>query len=867
MRRLVVMLGMMTAAPAWAQQAPAPDPAPAAQPPANPGAQGDEEELEDIVVTGSRQNLPGAVQGDIPPEVQLSPADIRSYGVSSVSDLLEELAPQTQSGVGGRPVVLLNGRRIANFSEIRDIPTEAILRVDILPEEVALKYGYRADQKVVNFVLRRRFRAVTLEAADKIPTEGGSNTAQGEFDLLHIARDTRIQLHTSYTDTSALTEAERGVIQQPGSPIDLAPYRTLTPGSHKLGVNLVYARPIGERVNATINGSVEQTGSLGTFGLPIVTLQSPITDTTDLTPLSQRNSSLTSHLGATVNGDAGQWRWTTTAAYDRVNSKTLTDTSLDLATYQAALLAGDPLTGPFGLPNRGNSVSSTADLTTTASGPVFALPAGDVSTTIKIGADTSDFTSSSFRSGLTQTGKVSRDTASGQINVDVPIASRSKDVLAWAGNFSLNGNVGVDHLSDFGTLVAYGYGFNWSVIDGVRFIGSVAHREEAPSAAQLGNPQVLTPNTRVFDYVTGQTVNVTTLSGGNPLLRSDTKNVQKIGVTLKPWAKTDLTIIANYVKTTVDDPTASFPTPTAAIEAAFPDRFVRDAGGNLLRLDTRPINYARTENSQIRYGFNFSKSLKSKVQREMEAYRAGTGPNPFAGMTFPGRGRRQGGGEGRNGAQSSPGQTPPADGAATPPPPQDGATAANTPQAGPRGGRGPGGGRFGRFGGGGRGGAGGGRLQFALYHTIHLTDRVDVLDGGPSLNLLRGDAIGQSGGQPRHEVQAQAGYTNNGIGGRLSANWQSGTTVQAGSATNPQTLDFSSLATFNLRFFADLGGRLEWVKAHPWMRGTRVTLAFNNLTNQRQRVTDVNGLTPISYQPAYLDALGRNVRISVRKLF
>ncbi|VVS96637.1 TonB-dependent Receptor Plug domain protein [Sphingomonas sp. EC-HK361] len=864
MRRLVVMFGMMTAAPAWAQQAPAPATPPAAQPAPEPAAAGDEDEAADIVVTGSRQNLPGAVVGDIPPEVQLGPADIRSYGVSSVSDLLDELGPQTQSGVGGPPVVLLNGRRIAGFSEIRDIPTEAILRVDILPEEVALKYGYRADQKVVNFVLRRRFRAVTIEAADKIPTEGGSNTAQGEFDLLHIARDSRVQLHTSYTDTSALTEAERNVIQEPGSAIDLGPYRTLTPGSHQLNVNMVYARPFGNSVNATINGSITQTGSLGTFGLPIVTLQSPVSDTTDLTPLSQRNSSLTSHLGATVNGTADQWRWTTTAAYDRVNSKTLTDTSLDLATYQAALLAGDPLTGPFGLPNRGNSVSSTADLTTTASGPLFALPAGDVSTTIKIGADTSDFTSDSFRSGLVQSGKVSRDTASGQINVDVPIASRSKDVLAWAGNFSLNGNFGVDRLSDFGTLVAYGYGFNWSVIDGVRFIGSVAHREEAPSAAQLGNPQVLTPNTRVFDYVTGQTVNVTTLSGGNPLLRSDTKNVQKLGLTLKPWAKSDLTIVGTYVRTTVDDPIASFPTPTAAIEAAFGDRFTR-VNGTLVRLDTRPINYARTENSQFRYGFNFSKSLKSKVQREIEAYRAGTGPNPFAGMTFPGRQRRQGGGEGQDGARGNTAATSAPDGAASPP--ADSAARPNGPQAGPGGRRGfSGGGRgFGGRGGGGAGG--GGRLQFAVYHTIHLTDRVDVLDGGPSLDLLRGDAIGQSGGQPRHEVEGQAGYTNNGIGARLSANWQSGTTVQAGTAANPQTLDFSSLATFNLRLFADLGGRLEWVKAHPWMRGTRVTLSFNNLTNQRQRVTDANGLTPISYQPAYLDALGRSVRISVRKLF
>jgi len=67
----------------------------------------------DIVVTGQRPR--GSVVGDIPPEQQLSPADIRSYGVGSVSELLSELAPQPTSGRGGAPDVLLNGLCILGF--------------------------------------------------------------------------------------------------------------------------------------------------------------------------------------------------------------------------------------------------------------------------------------------------------------------------------------------------------------------------------------------------------------------------------------------------------------------------------------------------------------------------------------------------------------------------------------------------------------------------------------------------------------------------------------------------------------------------------------------------------------------------------
>ena len=138
--------------------------APAAQPPAPADdLAGDEEE---IVVTGARAR--GSVVGDIPPENTLDARDVRATGATNINELLEALAPQIGSarGRGGeRPVLLLNGQRISGFRELRDLPTEAIQRVEILPEEVALKYGYRADQRVVNIVLRQRFRSLRRTVA------------------------------------------------------------------------------------------------------------------------------------------------------------------------------------------------------------------------------------------------------------------------------------------------------------------------------------------------------------------------------------------------------------------------------------------------------------------------------------------------------------------------------------------------------------------------------------------------------------------------------------------------------------------------------------------------------------------------------
>jgi iron complex outermembrane receptor protein len=876
---LAVSMPAMVAATAGAQQAPSSPATPAAQ-----AAQDEAADAEEIVVTGSRK-LPGSVVGDIPPDQTLGQAEIRSYGVSSISDLLSELSPQTTSGrgSGGAPVVLLNGRRISSFSEIRDIPTEAIQRVEILPEEVALKYGYRADQKVVNFVLRRRFRAVTVEATDKMPTEGGSNTPQGELDLLTIARDRRVNLHVEYTSTSALTEAQRDIdattptAQSPrgadNAIVDQRPFRTLQGDTSTFTANSVYARNIFGNIGATINGRLESTDSRSLNGLPVAaltladgTVVNRALDDDGFLPLTQRTSSIAAHLGTTLNGDLGTWRWNVTGNYDRSDTQTFTETGVDPTAFNARLKAGDPTASPFNRltasdigaapGNRAYACQSTGGVDAVVNGNLFTLPAGAVSTTIKLGAQTADFNSRSYRtvslvSRETQ-GQVSRDTFNGQVNVDLPLTSRSKDVLPFLGTLSANFNLAEDHLSDFGTLTTLGYGANWSPIDGVRVIASVTDTDEAPTAQQLGNPSITTPNVRIFDYVRGTTATVTTISGGNAGLVADNNHVRKLGLTLKPWTAKDLSITANYVDSRTDNPIAAFPSATAAIEAAFPDRFVRDAAGNLLQVDRRPINFARSDRSELRWGINFSAPLKSKVQKELEAYRAGTGPNPFAGLQPPGGFRRPDGAggdgpRGQGGPRGAPG---------------GGGPGAGGPGAGGAGGGGRGPGGFG-----GRGGQAGGRIQFAVYHTWHFTDRVLVADGGPSLNLLDGDAIGNSGGQARHELEAQAGYTNNGIGARISANYATGTTVNGGTAAAPETLNFGGLATANLRLFADLGQRLEWVKAHPWLRGMRVSLSVDNLLNTRQRVTDATGETPNNYQPDYLNPFGRTVRLSVRKLF
>jgi hypothetical protein len=159
------------------------------------------------------------------------------------------------------------------------------------------------------------------------------------------------------------------------------------------------------------------------------------------------------------------------------------------------------------------------------------------------------------------------------------------------------------------------------------------------------------------------------------------------------------------------------------------------------------------------------------------------------------------------------------------------------------------------------------RVQLSIYQTLHLRERIALNGVAPALDLLDGDAIGSNGGQPRDEVEVQAGITKSGIGARLTANWRSATIVRGGGAGAPTTLHFSDLATANLRLFANLGAQRDLVAALPLLRGTRVTVSCTNLLDSHMRVRDGSGATPIRYQADYLDPLGRSIQMSLRKLF
>ena len=120
-------------------------------------------------------------------------------------------------------------------------------------------------------------------------------------------------------------------------------------------------------------------------------------------------------------------------------------------------------------------------------------------------------------------------------------------------------------------------------------------------------------------------------------------------------------------------------------------------------------------------------------------------------------------------------------------------------------------------------------------------------------------------GRPRHAIQAEGGYYNNGLGVRLSGNLRTATRVTGGVAGDD--LRFADYGTVDLRLFANLGERLELVTKSPFFLGSSVRFDVTNLFNARPGVKTAAGFVPLAYQADRLEPIGRTFGISFRKLF
>lgn len=739
-----------------------------------------------ILVKGQRPR--GTVVGDITPERTFSPLEIDAYGVNNIGDLLQTLGTQVSSSSGqedSRPVTLLNGRRVSSFAEIAEIPTEAIERIEVFPEELALQYGYRADRKVVNIITFENFRTMLGQLGYNLSTESGYDNASAQANYFAIRGDTRFDFGAEYNRSTSVLESDRGLTQLPGAPDD-GTFRTLLPSLERLVLSGLVSGNLPGDLSFTLNGRLEMDDNKSLLGKGEGGLLEQNTDTDS------------NQISTTLHGKMGQWLWTFTGNYDRVRTEVLTG-AVDMARTR----------------DRAQSTNVYGSANILLSGPVLQLPAGPISMSINAGAELRNLKAISQQGGLDQSFQLSRDGAALQINLNAPITRRSAQSKSWLGNFSASTNFRIEQFSDFGTLSTIGFGINWSPIDQINFFASVTNEQKVPTMAQLGAPLIVTPNIRTFDFARREAVDIAQLFGGNPDLLFEDQHALRLALNVRPFAIADFTLNVDYLSTTIDRPIIPFLLASPQIENVFPARFTRGTDGRLLQIDGRSLNFANSRQERLRWGLNFTRPLGAvdasmrnanvRVYASEADVRASVQPGTMVAMVKPGSAMAR-----RFENMSS-------------------------------------------------------RLYASFYHTWRLRDELLVSQGMPKLNLLDGAAVDSRGGRPRHELELQAGVFKKGLGARVTINWQSGTTLR--DTGDSGVVRFSDLATVNVNLFANLADRFDGASASQWLKGTRMSLGIKNILNSRPQVRDQAGSTPLNYQSAYLEPLGRLISFTFRKVF
>lgn len=779
-------------------------------PPSGDGAAEGEQAAEDTTIVVTAPRIQGSVETDLPLDLVLDENAIESYGASNLTDLLAALGTQTQTTRGrgqggGAPVVLVNGRRVSGFGEVRDVPPEALKRVEVLPEDVALRFGFSADQRVVNFILKDDFAALNGEL-EYGRGSGRRDSSEVSASYLTIGKKGRVNLTAEWDRDTALEERDRDLLPTGG---DISGLRTLLPKRDDVQLNAVVTHPLSAKVNASLNARYDWVETRGVLGLPQALINN--SGATPFRVLERDGSNRAFRLGTTIDGMLGRWRWTLTGNYDRTESATVTDRN-------TAIVAGLAMLATDQARSRFQNWGAVA----TADGKLLRLPAGNVILGLRAGYNDRSFRSEAVNATGNVTGRVQRREVQGRGNVEIPLTRRSEGLGRVIGQFSANANISRSDLSDFGNLTSHGFGFVWSPFEGISVFGNSTTAQAAPSPQQLGDPTIVTPNVAVFDYLQGTTVLATLISGGNPLLRDEEQRDKSITLSVTPQKVKQLTLTATYTQKRSDAPISGFPALNAGTEGAFAGRIVRDGAGRLVSIDQRPVNFQSSRDDLFRWGFTFSRQFAQSAQTPGAGFSGGPGRGPmgYGGPRGPGTGG---------------------------------------PGGGPGGGRGPGPGGPGIFGGG-----GGGRWSISLFHTVRLNDEIGIAPLVPVLDRLNGDATGAFGGTSRHSVDLDGGWFHKGFGILAIAKWKSGTIVDGGPLGTD--LRFSSLATLNIRAFLNFGQKKKLIKDVPFLKGARMSLRIDNLTKSIQEVRDQNSLIPLRYQPGYVDPAGRTVVLSFRKL-
>jgi len=740
-------------------------------------------------------------------ETEFDENEIASQGADNIGSLLLRFQPFIDPN-GDEPVLLINGKPAGFDRSILSFPAGALARLAVLKPEAARAYGEKADRRVVNLILKRRFDDTNLEAGTNFATAGGQvgdnlaavrSSIRGETRWIARARaDHQGALFRSARQESPKSATGNFVEYGGGVANDRsvhpAAFDTLLPSTRTISAGFAVARPLGS-VSASFNFDVNRIESAGLGGLVISAAGQSTSLFSNNSRRAQsadhfskrvetlRRNSMTQSVNAslTLTGTINGWQSSFSASYARYDGHSLfeaaAETEFFSQTSERKNVESDQNDTPS---DRGIWATSSKSRTDTFSmranlqKSIFDLPTGAIA--LSVAASTNLSRTSAFQSedGRSTSSNSPYRNTGGQMTLSLPL-SRRKTAFSALGDLTLDFAVGRQSMTGSSAQTSFGGGATWGPFKWVQIRGSLDRTENAPSFDQL-NAQVITSINRVFDYAQKEVVETAWTTGGNPhLLRGRQENVS-LAATIRPLGQQAMTLNLNYRQSVATGGAAPFPEFTPAIEAAFPERVIRDASGRLRAVDARPINIERATSS----------SLVSSL-----ALRLGGGRRPGSTTT-------------RGGAAIAPTQ-----------------------------------------------------IGFSLTHRLELRSVILIRHGLPVIDRLKNQ------GAPRHKLNMELSVGKPAFGATISGSWRSAADVIGFDGKFRE----SAPVILGASAFVNVDQLVPWLRGSRVANGLVVSASIQNVLDGYRQVTLPNGQIPAGYTRSEIDPLGRTMQLIVRKKF
>ena len=501
--------------------------------------------LEDVEVSARR----GSAR--ISAEREFDGAAIDNLAAYDIAEVVRRVSERI--GDHEPPVILINGRKVADPTIFTGFPPDAMVRLEVLPPQAAAMYGEASNRRVMNLVLEQHFRSATLQTGGSRPVSGGTSSIQTDLRRSVLADQSASFIGAQATISTALRAGERSgyTLGQPGG--DLT---TLRPQTQLFSANLGFNRPLGEWSSS--------------LRMDVRSMESRATTNAADQLVAYRNRSDAFTVQAGLNGDLAGWT---------------TQTSVNLG------LARSEQSGLSDSRQRVESVGVDAQ----GSRRLLSLPVGEVLANLSTnfsasrtaaegaaidgqnGATVGTFSSAAFRGGVT-----------------LPLfgggePSGTRRSRYGDATLSLGGNLATGHAGSGQGLNA---DLSWNPAEKLLLNAAITTGTAAPSAQKLYAPLVYGQPTTVFDFITGEAVQVVPISGGNPNLRAPRSDQILASLNAGPFTSRVLMIGFTYMRSDTKDGIGQLTVPSTVLEAAYPDRFIRNEAGRLIAVDRRPLNMA-----------------------------------------------------------------------------------------------------------------------------------------------------------------------------------------------------------------------------------------------------------------------------------